>query len=95
MLAAMKQAGEINEGRPKKTVGPPRQFLSDLKIDRDLSARAQRIAKVPEDKFEASAGRSASGPKPPLPSSLPTRNKGFYAHQRASQTKSGDHLNLT
>jgi len=40
----MKQAGEISKGNPLK-VGTPRQ-LKDFGIDRDLSARAQRLAWV-------------------------------------------------
>ena len=56
MLVGMKKLGEISEGQPR-TVGIPRQYLSDLDISRDLSSRAQRIASVPEDKFEAVIGQ--------------------------------------
>lgn len=52
LLGLMKARGEIVEGQPKRTVGPPRQYLKDVSISRDLSARAQRIAAVPEAHFE-------------------------------------------
>ena len=55
MLAGMKEKGEISKGNPLK-VGTPRQ-LKDLRIDRNLLSRAQRIASIPEEKFEAVIGQ--------------------------------------
>jgi len=63
MLVGMKEAGEIthahkggNSGRGDQTTK-----LADLEISRDLSSRAQRIASVPEDKFEAVIAEAKEG----------------------------------
>lgn len=53
MLAKDIQQG----GQNKKRVQGAVTSLSDLGIDRNLSSRAQRIASVPEDKFEAVIGQ--------------------------------------
>ena len=50
MLVGMKEVGEFGQGR-RKVQGA--MNFEDLDIDRNLSSRAQRIASVPEDKFEA------------------------------------------
>jgi phage N-6-adenine-methyltransferase len=51
MLIAMKERGEITEGRNSRT--PTRVKIADMDFSYDISARAQRIASVPEEKFEA------------------------------------------
>jgi phage N-6-adenine-methyltransferase len=53
MLAVMKDAGEFSRGQPEKNPVTPRIILSEMNIDAHLSSRAQRIAAVPEEKFEA------------------------------------------
>lgn len=45
--------GGVSRGQPEKNSATPRIILSEIDIDPHLSARAQRIASVPEDKFEA------------------------------------------
>src|SRR5437773_5932572 len=52
MLAAMKDAGEIGHAHNKRC-NAPTTTLDELDLDRNLSSRAQRLASVPEDKFEA------------------------------------------
>jgi len=50
--------GEIQRGgHNKKQSNTPMTLLADFGIDRNLSSRAQRIASVPEDKFEAVIGQ--------------------------------------
>ncbi len=44
-------------GDPGKRQSRGDTTLADLDISRDLSSRAQRIASVPEDKFEAVIGQ--------------------------------------
>ena len=58
MLAAMKEAKEMREGRPwpKNNYDTPAIVkLSELQIDPRLSSRAQRLASVSEAKFKAAA----------------------------------------
>ncbi len=42
---------------------PAAPKLSDAGISKDLSARAQKLAAVPQEQFEAEVGRGASKPK--------------------------------
>ncbi len=49
MLAQEIQRGDLN----KKQSNTPMTLLSDLGIDRNHSSRAQRIASIPEEKFES------------------------------------------
>ena len=51
MLVGMKKAGEMSRGQPKKKCPTPMTLLKDLKIDRNLSSRAQRIASIPEEYY--------------------------------------------
>lgn len=55
MLNGMKESGEITHAHKGENSpnGAIRTKLSDLNIDYNLSARAQRIASVPEERFEA------------------------------------------
>src|SRR5713101_1936452 len=56
MIAAGKAAGQIVEGRPKKTVGGDDSFrvrLEDIGVDRNLSAKAQKLASISGRAFEA------------------------------------------
>ncbi|WP_439399015.1 MT-A70 family methyltransferase [Bradyrhizobium sp. PMVTL-01] len=53
LLAAAKKAGQIAEGRkPKGEAGADRVTLSDIGVDRKLSARAQKAAALGDDKLE-------------------------------------------
>ncbi len=51
MILAMKERGEISEGRNSRT--PTRVKIAEMDLSYDISSRAQRIASVPEDIFEA------------------------------------------
>lgn len=64
LLAAMKGRGEIGEGRPwpsKNNCVAPRTVISDLGLDRNLSARAQQLAAAPEAQFEAVLAEAKEG----------------------------------
>jgi phage N-6-adenine-methyltransferase len=52
MLSVMKGTGEIGHAHNKRCSGPM-TTLSEMDIDRNLSSRAQKIAAVPEEQFEA------------------------------------------
>lgn len=57
LLLEAEKCGWIGRGRPKKDVAadlaPPLRFtLQEAGIDRNLSARVQKLAKLPEDEFE-------------------------------------------
>lgn len=57
MLAA---PGGVSRGQPQKNCTTPRTILSEMGIDRNLSSRAQRIASVSEDKFEAAIATASN-----------------------------------
>jgi N6-adenosine-specific RNA methylase IME4 len=63
MIKEQKEGGGLHEGgRPKKTCSAEEQVselatLADLGIDRKLSARAQKIAAIPEPAFERAIAR--------------------------------------
>jgi hypothetical protein len=53
MLIAAKQAGQLKEGRPQKTLDADESFnLQKNGISWDLSSRAQKFAVIPVDIFE-------------------------------------------
>lgn len=52
MLAQLKEAGHLREGRPQKIPeGVPPATLKEIDVDRALSMKAQRAASIPEDEF--------------------------------------------
>ena len=64
ILGAMRGTGEIREGRrPTNYDGPAIVSLADIDIDPRLSSRAQRIASVPEEKFERVIAEAKDGEK--------------------------------
>lgn len=65
LLAEMKAAGGIAEGRPKKNGPPSGPFpestnLADLGLSKNQSATWQKIASIPEDEFEAAVVEAKS-----------------------------------
>lgn len=57
MLDAEKQAGRLGKGRPNKCQDGGHLILNDIGIDRNLSARAQKIGGIAERAFEAAVAR--------------------------------------
>jgi N6-adenosine-specific RNA methylase IME4 len=61
LLAEGKEKGWFGEGRPPENCNPDEQFprvsLSEIGIDRPLSARAQAVARLPREEFERDMGR--------------------------------------
>lgn len=61
LLIEAKQTGELSRGQPKKNCSDSEQYsrvtLDEIGVDRKLSSRAQRLAEVPEQKFEATVAR--------------------------------------